>query len=233
MTYKSIQPSTKTELEQRFGESQIYPIAHPVRDLWNAWTCPVHLLPYLAWALSVDYWREDWTEQQKRHAIANSFIAHKYKGTVGAVKAVLQPFGYGIEIKEWHQTKPQGVAGTFKVQLLSNHQSLKQEDYQEIRRLIETTKPVSRVLGGLIFTVFSHAQMTVRGACVIGENITIFPYVPSQLETRQAVNAIAATHPISTMTIYPYAQTQAQTQYAVNAIAVTHPVNQITIKPKE
>lgn len=203
MTYKSIQPSTKTELEQRFGESQIYPVAHPIRDLWNAWTCPAHLLPYLAWSLSVDCWREDWAEQHKRQVIANSFVTHKYKGTVGAVKAVLQPFGYEIEIKEWHKAKPQGVAGTFSVQLLSEHQSLKKEDYQEIRRLIEVTKPVSRTLRGLIFTVSSRANFRVLAASVMGGRITVFPYVPRELETQQQLGVVAATHPVNQITIKP------------------------------
>ncbi|GHK16942.1 hypothetical protein ECZU03_07310 [Escherichia coli] len=30
----------------------------PLRTLWNWRTCPVKLLPYLAWALSVDRWDE-------------------------------------------------------------------------------------------------------------------------------------------------------------------------------
>lgn len=35
------------------------------RSLWNADTCPEALLPYLAWACSVDFWRETWPAEKK------------------------------------------------------------------------------------------------------------------------------------------------------------------------
>ena len=34
--------------------------------------CPADVLPWLGWALSVDDWDQDWSEQQKRSAIAAS-----------------------------------------------------------------------------------------------------------------------------------------------------------------
>lgn len=203
MTYKSIQPSTKTELEQRFGESQIYPVAHPIRDLWNVWSCPAHLLPYLAWSLSVDYWHDDWSEQRKRQAIENSFVIHKHKGTVGAVWAALKPFGYEIRIREWHQTTPEGVPGTFFVNMITEKKGLAHEDYQEIKRLIEITKPVSRVLSGLIFTIYSRTHFNVRCASVLGGSITVYPRNTTELSVNQAHFAIATTHPIHQITIKP------------------------------
>jgi phage tail P2-like protein len=33
-----------------------------IEKLWNVATCPVALLPWLAWALSVDEWKDDWSE---------------------------------------------------------------------------------------------------------------------------------------------------------------------------
>jgi hypothetical protein len=58
----------------------------PIRDLWNPWRCPASLLPYLAWALSVDIWHTDWPDAKKRSVIANAFRHHKIKGTLGAIK---------------------------------------------------------------------------------------------------------------------------------------------------
>ncbi|EQU65680.1 phage tail protein I [Escherichia coli HVH 209 (4-3062651)] len=37
-----------------------------IRELWNPDTCPANLLPWLAWAFSVDRWDEKWPEATKR-----------------------------------------------------------------------------------------------------------------------------------------------------------------------
>lgn len=52
----------------------------PLRDLWDPATCPVNLLPYLAWAFSVDHWDETWTEDAKRSVVAAAFFIHRHKG---------------------------------------------------------------------------------------------------------------------------------------------------------
>ena len=36
-----------------------------IRTLWTPTACPVDLLPYLAWALSVDRWDKDWPAERK------------------------------------------------------------------------------------------------------------------------------------------------------------------------
>ncbi len=52
--------------------SEIQRVPVPLRTLWN-WRacCPVNLLPYLAWALSVDRWDEKWPEATKRSVCAS------------------------------------------------------------------------------------------------------------------------------------------------------------------
>lgn len=55
-----------------------------VESLWDPWTCPADLLPLLAWAWSVDYWRDWWPEHRKRQVIAESPYYHDMKGTIVA-----------------------------------------------------------------------------------------------------------------------------------------------------
>lgn len=62
--------------------------------LWNAETCPANLLPWLAWALSVDEWDETWTEAQKRATVAASYEVHSHKGTPTAIISALQALGF-------------------------------------------------------------------------------------------------------------------------------------------
>lgn len=58
----------------------------PIADLWNPQKCPVDLLPYLAWALSVDIWKTDWPEFKKRAVIAEAVKLHRLKGTETALR---------------------------------------------------------------------------------------------------------------------------------------------------
>ncbi|OIX91606.1 phage tail protein I, partial [Serratia fonticola] len=63
----------------------------PLRDLWNPATCPLNLLPYLAWAFSVDRWDESWSDNAKRNVVTSAFYLHRHKGTMGAVRRVVEP----------------------------------------------------------------------------------------------------------------------------------------------
>ncbi|WP_316196569.1 phage tail protein I [Bradyrhizobium sp. SZCCHNS3053] len=61
----------------------------PIRDLWNPWTCPENLLPYLAWALSVDLWDPNWELTKRRSVVANAIKHHQIKGTLKAIETYL------------------------------------------------------------------------------------------------------------------------------------------------
>lgn len=66
-----------------------------LRALWTPADCPAPLLPWLAWALSVDEWDGAWPEATQRAVIAASIDVHRHKGTVAAVRRALAAAGYG------------------------------------------------------------------------------------------------------------------------------------------
>ncbi len=90
-------PRNATPLEAALadtaGEALSFPV--PVRDVWNPDTCPVNVLPHLAWALSVDVWDMDWPEATKRAVIRESLRVHRTKGSLGSIKRVLAAAGLG------------------------------------------------------------------------------------------------------------------------------------------
>lgn len=94
------------------------PIA--IKTLWDPWACPSALLPWLAWANSVDDWQESWPEQVKRQVIEASFDVHRYKGTPYAVQRALDSLGVSTDIKEWWEAGGTGQRGTMKVTALVN-----------------------------------------------------------------------------------------------------------------
>ena len=96
-------PPNRTPLEQALDRTtaRLGDVPVPIKDLWSPWRCPVALLPWLAWALSVDEWDSAWPEERKREAIAASIELHRYKGSVWSVREALRRVGYkDVEIDE-------------------------------------------------------------------------------------------------------------------------------------
>lgn len=87
--------ATQTERALEQATARIGDVAVPIATLWSADTCPEHVLPFLAWALSVDNWDSNWAEEDKRASIRDSVQIHRVKGTVGSIKRALRAAGYG------------------------------------------------------------------------------------------------------------------------------------------
>lgn len=93
----SLLPSNATPMERALAQviGRISDVPVPVADLWSPADCPAPLLPWLAWALSVDEWSPEWSEAQRREAIAASVEIHRHKGSMWAVRRALDVMGYG------------------------------------------------------------------------------------------------------------------------------------------
>lgn len=77
--------------------------AELIRDIWIPWACPTRLLPYLAWAMSVQFWNDDWSETTKRAWIEAQFLFKSLRGTRKALEMAIDysgrdvsPYGYRV-----------------------------------------------------------------------------------------------------------------------------------------
>ena len=98
---QSILPPNASRTERAFDlayAARLAAVRSVVPTLWNADTCPASLLPWLAWALSVDDWDADWPEQIKRTACRDAIDIHEHKGTPAAIKRALAVRGHGDAI---------------------------------------------------------------------------------------------------------------------------------------
>ena len=144
-----------------------------LRTLWNADTCPVNLLPYLAWALSVDRWDKDWPEQTKRQSIRDAWLIHRHKGTIGALRRVVEPLGYIINVTEWWETND--PPGTFRLDIGVLESGITEEMYYEMERLIADAKPASRHLIGLNIIQDIPGNLYTGALTYDGDIITVYP----------------------------------------------------------
>jgi phage tail P2-like protein len=138
-------PPNATDLEKNLSDVVEHATALPVdvKSVWNPDTCPADMLPWLAWAMSIDNWKPYWPESVKRTHLKRVADIHRHKGTVSAVRNAVESFGAPFVLQEWFEKTPQGVPHTFEViltlgQSVPNTAEYQQDIYNEITR----TKPV-------------------------------------------------------------------------------------------
>lgn len=141
----SLLPSNATQLERAVEKvtERMANLPVPLRELWNPDTCPEHLLPWLAWSLSLDSWQPYWPEAVKRERIRMAVEIQRRKGTAKSVRDVVRAFGSSLALREWWQLEPKGIPHTFEVVLtlggsVPNTAAFQNDVIAEIQR----TKPV-------------------------------------------------------------------------------------------
>ncbi|PHM36210.1 phage tail protein I [Xenorhabdus mauleonii] len=196
-------PTGSSPLEVAAAEalSTLAAVPVPIRELWHPDRCPVRLLPYLAWAWSVDRWDMDWSESTKREAIKVAMFVHKHKGTIGAIRRVVEPFGYLIRVTEWWQN--QDPPGTFRLDIGVMETGITHETYFELERLIFDAKPASRHLIGLSIQLETGGSAYCAVTGYDGDILTVYPYLPQAITVSGADMVGAAVHVIDDLRITP------------------------------
>jgi phage tail P2-like protein len=145
MSKPSLMPPNATATERAIEQAgtRFEDITLPHRSLWNPDTCPAELLPWLAWALSIDSWKTYWPESIKRARIRTAMEIQRKKGTAKSVRDVVQSFGSSLALREWFQTVPNGTPYTFELILTTGTNVPNTAAYQQdIVDEVSRTKPV-------------------------------------------------------------------------------------------
>lgn len=198
-------PNNTTPLERAATEAlaEIQRVPIPLRTLWNPYTCPAQLLPYLAWSFSVDRWDPTWTDASKREVIATSFYVHKKKGTISALRRVVEPLGYLLEVTEWWEAQPMGTPGTFALRIGVLNTGITDSMYMELERLIDDAKPVSRHITGLDLAGESSGRFFVGIAAYDGDVTAVWPYQPGTVSVAGSSYLGMAIDSNDAATVYP------------------------------
>ncbi|HDG7830224.1 TPA: phage tail protein I [Klebsiella quasipneumoniae subsp. similipneumoniae] len=155
------------------GTAKLSGITVAIRTLWTPTICPVDLLPYLAWALSVDRWDKNWPAERKIAAIQRSYWLHRRKGTRGAVRRVIEDMGFSATFAEWFDVGDE--PGTFRIEVDINETGLTPKTLDELDRLIQDAKPVSRHVSQLAISARVNGDICAGAALQGGEIITVYP----------------------------------------------------------
>lgn len=166
-------PPSATPQERALANTvaKVSTLPTPARDLWNPDTCPVELLPWLAWAFSLDDWDVTWTEAQQRTAVKASYSVHRYKGTIGSVKDALQALGLGVQVQEWFNQIPAGDPYTYKLLLEVNQYCVSLAQLETIQAVVENAKNLRSHMTTLDLTVASNATVYIGAVAMSGNEI--------------------------------------------------------------
>ncbi|WP_338859433.1 phage tail protein I [Serratia marcescens] len=197
----SLLPPGSSQLERRAAEAcaGISDLNVPLRDLWNPARCPVTFLPYLAWAFSVDRWDEKWTAAEKRKAVTDAFYIHRRKGTVAAIRRVIEAMGFSMTIAEWWEVA--GPRGTFSLTVDINEVGVTDDLLNELERLIGDARPVSRHLAGVTISTTTRGEYYAAAAMLTGDEMTIYPNYVSTMRAGAGVLSGAAIHVIDNVRV--------------------------------
>ncbi|MGS3290662.1 phage tail protein I [Klebsiella michiganensis] len=144
-----------------------------LRMVWTPTDCPVDLLPYLAWALSVDRWDKNWPAEKKISAIQQSCWLHQRKGTRAGVRRAIEDMGFSALFTEWFDVSEE--PGTFSLEVDVNETGLTGRSLTELERVVEGTKPVSRHISSFTISTRTDGPFYLGAALLPGDILTVYP----------------------------------------------------------
>lgn len=163
----TILPPVSTPLERALeaATARIADVPIDIRDLWNPATCPAHLLPWLAWGLSIDLWNANWSEATKRAAIAGAIEEQRRKGTRATLRAVLDRFDQGIKIVEWFEDRENLPVHAFRLELPLASESEVEYNEQVLLALLRDITAIKPLRSQLIavHTLRAQAALALSG----------------------------------------------------------------------
>lgn len=198
-------PPSASALERALAEgvARLSAVPVPLREVWSPGDCPAELLPWLAWALSVDAWDAAWSEEQKREVVRAAVWVHRHKGTRGAVDRAVGSLGYRVRIREWWEAEPAGQPFTFSIEIEVDDRGVDAALYGSLTRVVAAAKNTRSHFAG--FTVASKVRGEVCAGVALqtGAVLRVVPWQAENISETGAVWAGCALQNFSSVTVNP------------------------------
>ena len=154
-----------------------------IKKLWRPQEAPAAFLPFLAWGLHVDFWRDELDSQAKRNLIAGAFEWHRLEGTFGAIRRICTAVFGETRVLPWYEYS--GEPYGFRVTTEGRMGTI--EDWESLRKAIWFAQALRDWLDGIeihrnLRLDLSHGTATFRSGLH-----EIRPEYPELNETRLTV----------------------------------------------
>lgn len=141
------------------------------------------------------------TRKEKINLIRNSSYIHMIKGTPYSIEYVLQLLNMNGKISEWFEYS--GDPGYFKIDIQVTTRGLTEKNTQMLERLVNAYKRKSAWIEVINFHLTSNVKEHLASAMHYGEEITVYPWRKTNIETRGRYSIGSTSQSIETLTIYP------------------------------
>ena len=177
MTEATLLPPNATQFERALARAtaRIDDLPTPLRDQWDPQACPVHLLPWLAWAFGVEDWEADWSEEQRRRVIDASIPLKRHRGTIGAVQQAIASLGLTARAQEWFNQDPPGAPYTFMLLLEVDEVGFTQQQLARLLVIVERMKNLRSHLERIVPSVRVRNAARMLSVTTTGHDIHVRP----------------------------------------------------------
>lgn len=185
-------PPNATPLERAAGTAaaNISAIPAPIRSIWNPYTCPEALLPWLAYAMAVDEWDDTWPANTKRDVIAQSLQVKRVKGTYGSVQSAIEAMGLPARVQEWYQQAPAADPYTFRLVIEADQTGFNQQQIGSVRSVVAKTKNLRSHLDGIDLSMRSLSGLSLASATATGIDSTVEDGTPRYADGTTALDLL-------------------------------------------
>ncbi len=128
---------------------------------------PEELLDILAYDFKVDWWDADYTLEEKRRTLKNSWRVHRMLGTKAAVELAISAIYPDAHVSEWFEYG--GDPYHFKLQIDVSHETVGSERYRRVLDRVNFYKNLRSHLDSIIYVVNAEGVATgYAGAALCG-----------------------------------------------------------------
>ena len=152
-------------------------------------SCPKNLLPVLAASFDVDI--DGLNENEARELIKNAFEIHYYSGTFYSLNKALSALYADAKVKEWFDYA--GLPYHFKLELDASKNGVSPQTLKRSDEIINTYKNVRSVYDGASIKATASINLKAYSYTFSGENISVDPYVVSNISESASFKVGATT----------------------------------------
>lgn len=152
-------------------------------------SCPESLLPILAASFDVDI--DGLSQSEARELIKNAFEIHYYSGTFYSLNKALNALYSDVRVREWFEYK--GEPYHFKLELDASKNGVSPQTLKRSDEIINTYKNVRSVYDGASIKATASINLKAYSYTFSGENISVDPYVVSNISQRASFKVGATT----------------------------------------
>lgn len=187
----SLLPNHKSKFDKKFDE--LFGVRFEDLDIGVINTlaskAPKNLLPVLATSFDVDI--DGLNENEARELIKNAFEIHFYSGTFYSLNKALSALYADAKVKEWFDYA--GLPYHFRLELDASKNGVSPQTLKRSDEIINTYKNVRSVYDGANIKVGIKADVKAYSYALSGENISVTPYVVSNINENAKFKAGATT----------------------------------------